>query len=358
MSMKSGNHPIKILTLETTCDETAAAVVTDSLDVLGSVVATQDALHQKFGGVVPEIASRAHLENILPVIDETLRRANITLADLDAVAVANMPGLAGSLLVGLIAAKTLALALQKPLIAINHLQAHIYACKVAFKDELADGDIFPCVGLIVSGGHTSLYRCDGAIDFTFLGGTIDDAAGEAFDKVASMLGLPFPGGPAIQKAATGGNPKAFAFPRSLLHEERLAFSFSGLKTAVRYHLFGQGKVSFAALPCEAYSESEIADVAASFQEAAVDCLVGKSVQALQQTGLSTLCVGGGVAANSRFRQKMEAAAQDRGFRLYIAPLALCTDNAVMGAIAIERYRAGLFEPLDLDVSPGLLRTNA
>ena len=356
--MKSGNHPIKILTLETTCDETAAAVVTDSLDVLGSVVATQDALHQKFGGVVPEIASRAHLENILPVIDETLRRANITLADLDAVAVANMPGLAGSLLVGLIAAKTLALALQKPLIAINHLQAHIYACKVAFKDELADGDIFPCVGLIVSGGHTSLYRCDGAIDFTFLGGTIDDAAGEAFDKVASMLGLPFPGGPAIQKAATGGNPKAFAFPRSLLHEERLAFSFSGLKTAVRYHLFGQGKVSFAALPCEAYSESEIADVAASFQEAAVDCLVGKSVQALQQTGLSTLCVGGGVAANSRFRQKMEAAAQDRGFRLYIAPLALCTDNAVMGAIAIERYRAGLFEPLDLDVSPGLLRTNA
>ena len=340
---------IKILTLETTCDETAVAVVTDTLEVLGSVVASQDSLHQKFGGVVPEIASRAHLENILPVIDETLRRAEITLADIDAVAVANMPGLAGSLLVGLIAAKTLALTLQKPLIAVNHLQAHIYACKIAFKT-----DPFPCVGLVVSGGHTSLYRCDGAIDFTFLGGTIDDAAGEAFDKVAAMLGLPFPGGPAIQKAAAAGNSKAHSFPRSLLHEDRLAFSFSGLKTAVRYHLFGSGgaKPADVSLPL---SESQVADIAASFQEAAVDSLVGKSVQALKQTGLSTLCIGGGVAANARFRQKMEATAQEKGFRLFIAPLALCTDNAVMGAIAIERYQAGLFEPLDLDVSPGLVR---
>ena len=339
---------IKILTLETTCDETAAAVVTDSLEVLGSVVASQDSLHQKFGGVVPEIASRAHLENLLPVIDETLRRAKITLAELDAIAVANMPGLAGSLLVGLIAAKTLALTLQKPLIAVNHLQAHIYACKVAFKE-----DPFPCVGLIVSGGHSSLYRCHGAIDFTFLGGTIDDAAGEAFDKVAAMLGLPYPGGPSIQKAATGGNPRAYSFPRSLLHEDRLAFSFSGLKTAVRYHLFGVGARAADASP--PVSVSEIADVAASFQEAAVDCLVGKSVQALKQSGLSTLCVGGGVAANARFRQKLEATAKEKGFRLFIAPLALCTDNAVMGAIAIERYQAGLFEPLDLDVSPGLVR---
>jgi len=345
----SPNSFIKILTLETTCDETAAAVVTDSLEVLGSVVASQDSLHQKFGGVVPEIASRAHLENILPVIDETLRRAKITLADLDAVAVAVMPGLAGSLLVGLIAAKTLVLALQKPLIAINHLQAHIYACKVAFKENP-----FPCVGLIVSGGHTSLYRCNGAIDFTFLGGTIDDAAGEAFDKVAAMLGLPYPGGPSIQKAATTGNPKTYSFPRSLLHEDRLAFSFSGLKTAVRYHLFGVGN-SRAADLSPPVSEQEIANIAASFQEAAVDCLVGKSVQALAQTGLSTLCVGGGVAANARFRQKLEAAAKEKGFRLFIAPLALCTDNAVMGAIAIERYQAGLFEPLDLDVSPGLVR---
>ena len=338
---------IKILTIETTCDETAAAVVTDTLEVLGSVVATQDSLHQKFGGVVPEIASRAHLENILPVIDETLRRANATLADIDAISVATMPGLAGSLLVGLVAAKTLALALQKPLIAVNHLQAHIYACKIAFKT-----DPFPCIGLVVSGGHSSLYRCNGAIDFTFLGGTIDDAAGEAFDKVAAMLGLPFPGGPSIQKAAATGNPKAHAFPRSLLREDRLAFSFSGLKTAVRYHLFGVGDTQ---LSRYSGTESEIADIAASFQEAAIDCLVGKSLQALKQTGLTTLCVGGGVAANARFRQKMEAATQEKGIRLFIAPLALCTDNAVMGAIAVERYQAGLFESLDLDVSPGLVR---
>ena len=340
---------IKILTIETTCDETAAAVVTDTLEVLGSVVATQDSLHQKFGGVVPEIASRAHLENILPVIDETLHRAKVPLIDLDSIAVATMPGLAGSLLVGLVAAKTLALALQKPLIAVNHLQAHIYACKIAFKT-----DPFPCVGLVVSGGHSSLYRCNGAIDFTFLGGTIDDAAGEAFDKVAAMLGLPFPGGPSIQKAAANGNPKAHVFPRSLLHEDRLAFSFSGLKTAVRYHLFGIGELKPADLR-PPLLESEVANIAASFQEAAVDCLVGKSVQALKQTGLTTLCVGGGVAANTRFRQKLETATQEKGFRLFIAPPALCTDNAVMGAIAIERYQAGLFEPLDLDVSPGLVR---
>src|SRR5687767_6990746 len=191
---------MNLLTIETTCDETAAAIVTDRLEVLASVVASQDALHQRFGGVVPEIASRAHVERILPVIDEALRRANVTLADLDAVAVANQPGLAGSLLVGLVAAKTLALALRIPLVAVNHLQAHIYACRIASGQE-----IFPCIGLIVSGGHTSLYRCQGPLDFHLLGGTIDDAAGEAFDKVASMLGLPFPGGPAIQRAAAGGN---------------------------------------------------------------------------------------------------------------------------------------------------------
>jgi N6-L-threonylcarbamoyladenine synthase len=339
-----------ILTIETTCDETAAAVVTDSLEVLGSVVASQETLHQKFGGVVPEIASRAHLENILPVIDETLRRANTSLTDLDAVAVANMPGLAGSLLVGLIAAKTLAFVLQKPLIAVNHLQAHIYACKIASKK-----DVFPCIGLIVSGGHSSLYRCSGAIDFTLLGGTIDDAAGEAFDKVAAMLGLPYPGGPSIQKAAATGNPKAYSFPRSLLNEERLAFSFSGLKTAVRYRLIGSGDISKSAT-IPPLSEREVSDVAASFQEAAVDCLVGKSLQALRQTGMQTLCVGGGVAANERFRQKLESAANQNGFTLFIAPPALCTDNAVMGAIALERYRAGLFETLDLDVSPGLVRS--
>jgi N6-L-threonylcarbamoyladenine synthase len=180
-----------ILTIESTCDETAAAVINDKLEVLAAVVASQDRLHEQFGGVVPEIASRAHVERILPVIHSALEKANIKLVDLDAVAVANRPGLAGSLLVGLMAAKTLALACDVPLIAIDHLQAHIYACRIA-----AGRDVFPCVGLIVSGGHSNIYRCQTPLDFTPLGGTIDDAAGEAFDKVASMLGLGFPGGPA------------------------------------------------------------------------------------------------------------------------------------------------------------------
>lgn len=335
---------MRVLAIETTCDETAAAVVNDRLEVLASVVASQDALHQRFGGVVPEIASRAHVERILPVLDETLRRANLRLADLDAVAVANRPGLAGSLLVGLAAAKALCVATGLPLVAINHLQAHVYACRIASKEE-----VFPCVGLIVSGGHTSLYRCLGPTDFELLGATIDDAAGEAFDKVAGMLGLGYPGGPAIQRAAEMGNPAAYALPRALFHEKRLDFSFSGLKTAVRYIVAGPGRVRFDQLHLP---PQQVADLAASFQEAVVDCLVGKSMQALEQTGLGTLCVGGGVAANARLRQRLAEEAQGRGIRLFIAPPALCTDNAVMGAIAIERVKAGLFEPLDIDVFPG------
>jgi N6-L-threonylcarbamoyladenine synthase len=336
------------LTIETTCDETAAAIVTDKLDVLASVVASQDALHRRFGGVVPEIASRAHVERILPVIDEALRRAQLAPADLDAVAVANMPGLAGSLLVGLAAAKTLALALGIPLVAVNHLQAHVYACRLAGGE-----DVFPCVGLIVSGGHTSLYRCVSPLDFTLLGGTIDDAAGEAFDKVASLLGLPFPGGPAIERAAQRGDPGRFHFPRPLLDERhRLDFSFSGLKTAVRYQLAPPG----AAHVHDAQPSPElVADLAASFQEAVVDVLAAKSLAAIEQTGLGTLCVAGGVAANARLRQRMEQETRRRGLRLVIPPLSLCTDNAVMGAIAVERLKAGLVEALDLDVQPGCLR---
>ncbi|MCL2305016.1 MAG: tRNA (adenosine(37)-N6)-threonylcarbamoyltransferase complex transferase subunit TsaD [Planctomycetaceae bacterium] len=338
-----------ILTIETTCDETAAAVIGENLEVLSSVVASQDDLHSRFGGVVPEIASRAHLERIVQLVDETIRRAGITLDDLQAIAVANTPGLAGSLLIGLSAAKALCAALDKPLIAINHLQAHVYACKVAFPQET----IFPCIGLIVSGGHSSLYRCEAATDFTLLGSTIDDAAGEAFDKVATMLGLPYPGGPQLDRVARKGNPKAFAFPRTFLDDpERLQFSFSGLKTAVRYKLVGPGKADFSQVKL---SEQEVADLAASFQEAVVDALVGKSVHALKKTGYDTLCVGGGVAANSRFREKMETAAKTHGFRLFIAPIRLCTDNAVMGAIAMERFKKGLFESLDLDAFPGLVR---
>jgi len=345
---------IRILTIETTCDETAAAVVTDRLEVLGTMVASQDEFHREFGGVVPEIASRAHLERILPVIDATLKQAGISLDELDAVSVANRPGLAGALLVGVATAKAICLAINKPLIAVNHLQGHIYACWVALAQQNSSQsndscDIFPCIGLIVSGGHTSLYRCAGPIDFVLLGSTIDDAAGEAFDKVASMLGLTYPGGPAIQRAAVEGNPKAYRFPRALLDDpERLDFSFSGLKTAVRYKIAGPGRADFSQIQLP---KQEIADIAASFQEAAVDVLVGKAVRALQKTGMATLCIGGGVAANARFREKMAQAAAQHGFRLHIAPLNLCTDNAVMGAIAVERYRAGLFEPLDLDAFP-------
>jgi N6-L-threonylcarbamoyladenine synthase len=211
---------MQILTIETTCDETAAAVVTDDLRVLSSVVASQDKLHQRFAGVVPEIAARAHVERILPVIDEALLRADTKLHELDAIAVANTPGLAGSLLVGLVAAKALCAATGKPLVAINHLHAHIYACRMA-----AERDVFPCVGLIVSGGHTSLYRCAAPTEFHYLGGTIDDAAGEAFDKVAAMLGLAYPGGPSISQAAERGNPRAFRFPRGLAGDrDRLDFS--------------------------------------------------------------------------------------------------------------------------------------
>jgi N6-L-threonylcarbamoyladenine synthase len=338
----------RILVLESTCDETAAAVVNCDLEVLGSVVASQEHLHERFGGVVPEIASRAHVERILPVIDEALRRAETKPAELAAVAVANTPGLAGSLLVGLAAAKAMCVALDVPLIAVNHLQAHIYACRVA-----SGRDVFPCIGLIVSGGHSSLYRCRGPLDFELLGGTIDDAAGEAFDKVASLLGLPFPGGPSIERAARQGSPQAYRFPRSFLHEPaRLEFSFSGLKTAVRYEIAPPG----AALPSEAsLSPQRVADLAASFQEAVVDCLAGKAMAAVEQTGMKTLCVGGGVAANQRFRQRISQECAKRQVELHIPPPSLCTDNAVMGAIAVERYRAGLFESLDLDALPGLVR---
>ncbi|MDX1948260.1 MAG: tRNA (adenosine(37)-N6)-threonylcarbamoyltransferase complex transferase subunit TsaD [Pirellulaceae bacterium] len=339
---------MKILTIESTCDETAAAVVTDELAVLSSVVASQDELHQRFAGVVPEIAARAHVERILPVIDEALRRAGVRLADLDAIAVANTPGLAGSLLVGVVAAKTLALAAGKPLVAINHLHAHIYACRMA-----AGREVFPCVGLIVSGGHSSFYRCLRPTEFEYLGGTIDDAAGEAFDKVAAMLGLPYPGGPAIARAAERGNPRAYDFPRALLHErDRLELSFSGLKTAVRYALAGPGKPDFRALEL---SEQQVADLAASFQAAVVDALVAKSLLALERTGLSRLCVGGGVAANRLLRAKLTEATSRVGAELIIAPPELCTDNAVMGAIAFERLKAGQVESLDLDAIPGLVR---
>lgn len=328
------------LALETSCDETAAAVFDDQLHVLSSVVASQLKQHEHFGGVVPEIAARAHLTQLLPVMEQALTDAQVTLKDLGAVAVMNQPGLVGALLVGVSAAKMLAVTLDIPLFAVNHLEAHIYACRMT-----AQRDIFPCVGLVVSGGHTSLFHCHDALHFEWLGGTIDDAAGEAFDKIAAILDLGFPGGPAIERCAKGGNAKAFPFPRSFLHEERLDFSFSGLKTAVRYKwrdLLDEGKEPSARLK---------ADVAASFQQAVVEVLVAKCRQALKQTGLTTLAVGGGVTANQCFRAALEKMMAKQGGQLIIPPLSMCTDNAAMAALAVEKWRRGDSAPLDLDAEP-------
>ena len=338
---------MKILCIETTCDETAAAVVTGDLKVLASVVASQFDLHKAFNGVVPEIAARAHVERIFPVIDETLKQAQLSLKDLDAIAVANTPGLSGSLIVGVVAAKTLCLVNQLPLLAINHLHAHVFACQLDSEEN-----VFPCVGMVVSGGHTHLYQYSDALSATYLGGTIDDAAGEAFDKVASMLGLSYPGGPAISKVALAGDPKRHSFPRSFIHESRLDFSFSGLKTAVRYAIGGPGNHDVHSIEL---TQQQVADLAASFQQAVVDCLVSKAIKAVQQTGQRTLCVGGGVAANRLFRDQLAQQCQQHNIGLYFAPLEYCTDNAVMGAIAVERFKAGLFEDLELDIKPGLVR---
>src|SRR5215831_13708568 len=222
------------LAIESSCDETAAAVFTEEPRILANVIASQTDLHARFGGVVPELAARFHLQRLLPVIDEALDQARIKLDQIGCVAVLNTPGLVGAILVGVSAAKALALALEVPLVSANHIEAHIYACRLA-----AGRDIFPCVGLVVSGGHTSLFDCRSALDSVLLGATTDDAAGEAFDKVASLLDLGFPGGPAVDREAAGGNPRAFRFPRAFLHDDRLDFSFSGLKTAVLYTIHGQ-----------------------------------------------------------------------------------------------------------------------
>jgi len=330
------------LALETSCDETAAAVFTDDYEVKSSVVASQTALHARFGGVVPEIASRAHLRSLCPVIDEALEKAGVTLADIGCVAVHNSPGLVGALLVGVTAAKALALALGVPLVAVNHVASHIFACRLA-----AGRDIFPCLGLVVSGGHTSLFRCDTALSLELLGGTRDDAAGEAFDKVAALLGLGFPGGPAVEREAALGNPTAYKFPRPLLDSDRLEFSFSGLKTAVLYACHGQNATG----TTPPGPGRKRADLAASFQAAAVDVLAGKCKQALRQTGLTRLAVGGGVTANQRLRAKLADLCAAENVELLIPPMSLCTDNAAMAALAVEKWKLGQFAALDLDAEP-------
>ena len=335
---------INILGIETSCDETAAAVVTDGKIVKSSVVASQTKLHEKFGGVVPEIASRAHLENICPVITEALEKADIAKDDIDAIAIANQPGLTVALIVGVTAAKTLSFTWNKPLIAINHIHAHMQSAMLA-EENLQ----LPAVALIVSGGHTSLYDCHSILKPKLLGSTTDDAAGEAFDKVATILKLPYPGGPSIEKIAKDGDPNAIDFPRSLLGPDSLDFSFSGIKTAVLYYcqgqdMKGQNKV-------DSMTEKQIADIAASFQQAVVDVLVEKTRRAIEKTDAKTVLLGGGVASNNALRDALEKMCDNNESveRLLVAPKQYCTDNAVMVAsLAYHKFKAGIFADLSLE----------
>ena len=333
-----------LLTIETTCDETAAAVIARDRRVLSSIVASQERLHARWRGVVPEVASRAHVERILPVIVEAIERAGVTLADLEGIGVAVRPGLVGSLLVGLAAAKGIAVARGIPIVGYDHLAAHLYACRLAHGGELPT----PCVGLVASGGHTSLFRVDGPLDLVRLGGTIDDAAGEAFDKAASLLGLGYPGGPEIERAAATGDPRAYRLPRPLAADrDRLDVSFSGLKTALRY-LVRPPETP----PGPPPTGQRLADLAASFQEAAVETILAKVELAIDRCHARGIAVGGGVAANGRLRAGIEAVASRRGLPAFIPPRGLCTDNAAMGALAWERLDRGIDDGLELDVVAG------
>jgi N6-L-threonylcarbamoyladenine synthase len=329
-----------LLGLESSCDETAAAVVADGREILSSVVQSQIDIHRVYGGVVPEIACRAHIETILPVVEKALAEAKVALHGVDAIAVTNAPGLVGALLVGVSFAKSLALAAGKPILGVDHVQGHIYAARLAFP-----GITYPCVALVVSGGHTSLYLSRSEIDHELLGSTTDDAAGEAFDKVAKILDLGFPGGPIIDRIAKGRDPGKVVFKRTV--PESLDFSFSGIKTSVLYRVRGQDAKKAMTL-----SENERADVAAGFQESVVDVLVEQGLKACARTGAPRIAVGGGVACNSRLREKMKARASAAGVECWFPPPRFCTDNAAMIAgLGYHLLRAGRVSDLSLDAVP-------
>lgn len=331
-----------ILGIETSCDDTSAAVVEDGRIIRSNIIASQDALHLRFGGVVPEIACRAHLESIIPVIDSALADAGVNLKDIDAIASTNTPGLIGALLIGLTAAKSLAWALNVPLIAVNHLHGHIYASSLEH-----DNIQYPVISLVVSGGHTSLFLTHDVIHHTLLGSTIDDAAGEAFDKVAKLFELGYPGGPIIDNVARKGNPDAVSFPRAYIEKDSLDFSFSGLKTAVLYHCYGKDMQTH-----RRFSTQEIADLSASFQEAVIDVLIDKALLALEKHRAKGIIIGGGVAANSRLRHKLQEAANARGVPFYYPSPRLCTDNAAMVAgLAYHKYLQKDFASLDVEAIP-------
>ena len=311
---------MNILGVETSCDETSAAIVTDGRQIRANIIASQADLHARYGGVVPEVASRKHVERMLPVAQEALDAAGMTWDDIDALAVTNRPGLLGALLVGVSFVKALSYARNIPLVGVHHLEGHVYSNFLAAPDLIDAPGVFPLLVLIVSGGHTQIVRMDGHGQYSLLGATRDDAAGEAFDKGARLLGLPYPGGPNVARLALEGDPKRIAFPRSWMGDS-LDFSFSGVKTALR---------SFVA---KDEGQTPLADVAASYQAAIVDVLVEKMRRAARLTGVKTICVAGGVAANRSLASGLQAMADAEGLRLVAPDPVLCTDNAAMIAAA-------------------------
>lgn len=331
---------MKILAFESSCDETSCAVVENGRNVLSNVISTQIPIHKKFGGVVPEIASRHHIEDVLPVAIEALQEAGADWKDIDAIAVTQGPGLVGALLVGVAAAKAAAWALDKPLIAVNHMEGHIFANLIQFPDLEP-----PFLSLVVSGGHTMLVVVEDYNTFKLLGQTRDDAAGEAFDKIARVMGYPYPGGPHIDKLASQGNPEAIHFPMGLGKEHNFDFSFSGMKSAVINYL------NTAKMKKESVSHE---DLAASFQKAVVDVLVEKAMWAVDYTGLKTIALAGGVAANSGLRSALQAECEKRGIRLCRPAPVYCTDNgAMIGCRAYYMALAGDFAPMTLNADPRL-----
>lgn len=329
-----------ILGIESSCDETAAAVVRDGREVMSNVINTQIAIHKKFGGVVPEVASRRHIENIDAVIDEALNEANVTFDDIDAIAVTYGPGLVGALLVGVSTAKALAFALKKPLIPVHHIKGHIMANFVAHKDLEP-----PFVCLVASGGHSHIVYAKDYTEFEIMGRTRDDAAGEAFDKIARVLGLGYPGGPKIDKLAKEGNPHAVEFPRVKMDKDSLDFSFSGVKTAVINYLHKLNQNG------EEYNK---ADIAASFQNAVTDVLCEHTLEAAEKKKCKLITLAGGVASNSALREKMTSMVGDKGIDVLFPPPVLCTDNAVMIAAAgYYEYQNGNTADMTLNALPSL-----
>jgi N6-L-threonylcarbamoyladenine synthase len=334
---------MRVLAIETSCDDTGAAVVLDGRKILSNVVSSQVSVHQKYGGVVPELASRRHIESIVPIVTEALETAKVTLRDIDGISVTQGPGLVGSLLVGLSFAKSLSFVTGLPFVGVNHIEAHLSAI---FLNK--NPPKFPFIGLVVSGGHTSLFRVDGFGKYKGLGQTRDDAAGEAFDKVAKLLGLGYPGGPIIDELSKSGNPRAIRFPRPSLGKNSLDFSFSGLKTAVVNYVKAHPE------PIGGYPEDLIRDIVSSFQEAVVDVLVKKTLQAAQQQGLRKVVLSGGVAANQHLREKIKEEASQQKVKVYMPSPSFCTDNAAMvGVVGYEYLKRGIRSPLSLNAFSNL-----